>query len=244
MSRGPWKKTRERNERLHKVLSTLRDSPTPASQEAWAHSIIDIVRAVFRTQFPIMQDTPDGEDLQQAAVVEFLRITPRLTDLTTRLDPDDLFRVSYSVARFSMLREYQRLQKHTQTKRRKKVKKARRPMRVDQIPAEYEPEHPRVESCAQDLEDESREAFSKYVLPHAILRQVDGQNRYANTDREGLVRFVAVQRLRGRYVSANFVRAMWQCRDASSLVAYGSFLARSAILAVSISADYRRQAAP
>lgn len=233
-------KTRERNIRLYGILQAIRAHPESDDlREQWAYAAIDLTRAVFIVQFASLRHSPDREDLEQSAVLEFHKAALKLASLTESFSPDNLFRILYSVAKFSMLKELARLKRHLpqdlatdmDTLRSFSSMKA---VRVENLPDEDDKNHPVQVGPDVLLEDASRDKYLQTHLPQQFLSQVDQQNLYAATPWGAAVRFCTLQRLRGRYVSKSFVQAYWTPPNSALVVSYSEYLARAVVLAAAL----------
>lgn len=232
---------KERNARLWGILRAIRQAPESESlREDWAYATVDLTRAVFSTQFASLRDSADREDLEQSALLEFHRSAIKLSVFTDYVSPETLFRILYSVAKFSMLRELTRLKRHLPQDLVHEVETARL-VRVDQLPDEDDATHPVVPGPDVSLEELDRERFVATHLPAQILDSIDRHNLYARTQWGAPVRFVALQRLRGKFVSAGFVHSFWRPPDPELVVSYADYLARMVVLALA-SASSRQPA--
>ena len=180
----------------------------------------DLSHAVLGVQFASMRELPDAEDLVQSALLEFHRIGPKLAEMTDRFAPDALFRILYSVAKFSMLRELAKIRRTN----RNGDTVAHVP-----LPVEGDPSHPIHRDVEVTAENDSTKRYVAGRLPEELVRLVDASNIYSDTPWGPSVRFCALQRLRGRFVSAAFIRTMWSPPDPALVVSYGDFVVRAAL---------------
>lgn len=217
----------ERNRRLYEALLRIREDPEdPSLWEAWSVEASDLVGMVFSERFFALAASNDAEDLRQEALCEMHRIRFKLARKTAELGPEAMFRVIYSVARFSMLREYNRL---------------RRQMRygntVDPV-IHVSMDDPSMDvdlsvpGHADEVETAAVERFARERIPEEIERAVDRCNAMSSPEESRPVRFVVFQRLRGRFVSPALVREVWGVVDPFRIVRYADTLARRAVLAV------------
>lgn len=218
---GSSRSPRERNAQLYDALVQLRATPgNPDVQERWMLAAQDLANAVLGTQFASMRETPDSEDLLQAALLKFHQIGPKLAAMTERFAPDALFRILYSVAKFSMFQELGKL---------RRTYRNGDPITHVQVPSEKDPAHPIHHEVEQVAERESTQRFVNDRLPEELVRFVDAANIYSDTPWGPPVRFCALQRLRGRFVSSSFVKTMWAPPDPDLVVSYGDFVVRAAL---------------
>lgn len=225
-------RSKGRNAELYLALQAVGKNPEDQDvRERWVLAAQDLTHAVLNIQFASLKNSPDREDLAQAALVEFHRIAPKLSALTERFTEDGLFRVLYSVAKFSMLREWAKLKKHHPVP----SENGSGIYRVDDIPEEGDPEHPVYDGHHDEAEARSWERYIHTVFPLAVVAAVDSVNVYALTPWGEAIRFCALQRIKGRYVSAEFIRSMWKhVPDPLLAVAYADFVARAALLKIGV----------
>ena len=234
---------KDRNARLWTILQAIRKRPDVADlKEDWAYATIDLTKAVFQTQFASLRDSADREDLEQAALLEFHRGANKLSVFTDYVSPETLFRILYSVAKFSMLRELTRLKRHLPSDLVHEVETARL-IRVEGLPEEDDSNHPVIPGPDILLEEMDRERFLIFHLPLQIVQAVDRHNLYFNTPWGPPIRFVTLQRLKGRFVSPAFVRTYWKPTppDPELVVTYSDYLARTVVLSMATAHQRHRQ---
>lgn len=240
-------RTLPRNLQLYKSLLALRKTPrSPRRRDEWINAAIDLTKTVLVIQFASLRNSQDRDDLEQAALLEFHRCGPKLAALTDTMDADRLFRVLYSVAKYSMFKELAKLKKGhvfytlVTTTVREDVEgeetleddvvqiavSACGEERVEEIPAD------RMTVPETVVHEMEQAAMVEDLLPQAIIRAVDDANMYARTQWGEAVRFCAFQRLRGRFPSVSMIRERWQPPDCLQVIAYGDHLARNAVLQV------------
>jgi hypothetical protein len=220
-----------RNAELFKALLEVAKAPNDdAVRERWILAAQDLTRAVFKIQFMSMKNSPDKEDLEQAALLEFHRVAVKLSALTETYTPDSIFRVLYSVAKFSMLRELARLRRHSPGD----SEDTDSPKRVEELPQESDPAYPQHPGHYAEIEGHSRARFMANSFPAQVVNEVNRLNLYTKTQWGPSIRFCAFQRLRGKYVSPEFVKTMWKPPDPDLVVTYSDFLARAVIFNVSL----------
>lgn len=234
---------RERNARLWQVLRAIREAPdSDALKEDWAYATIDLTRAVFTTQFASLRDSAEREDLEQSALLEFHRGVVKLSIFTDYVSPETLFRILYSVAKFSMLRELTRLKRHLPQDLVHEVETARM-VRIENLPDEDDANHPTIPGPDVAMDEQDRERFVAVQLPRQIEAAIDRHNLYAKTQWCDPIRFVTMQRLKGKFVSVSFVRAYWKTPDPELVVSYSDYLARTVVLALATTHARTRQVA-
>jgi len=232
-----------RNLTLFYALQDLRKAPRSVKRsEVWIHAAIDLTKAVFVVQFASMRNSPDREDLEQAALLEFHRSAKKLAILTDTLSPDILFRVLYSVAKYSMFRELARLKKGSLLS----YGTAQSEDDEGDFPEEEHLMRVALSLSEEDVSDDDavephevnnsdpmmQEMFLEESFPTAVVKAVDSLNIYALTPWGEAVRFSAFQRLRGRFPSPTLIRSQWKPPDPFFIIQYGEHLARNAILQV------------
>jgi hypothetical protein len=237
-----------RNLALFNALRELRKTPrSPRRREEWITAAIDLTKAVFVIQFASMRSSPDREDLEQSALLEFHRVADKLAVLTDTLPPDVLFRVLYSVAKYAMFRELARLKKGSMASFTENMSRDERndeekefvedeeAMRValsldDPLPEPPVEAHELPETRHEDHLEKT--VFMETILPDALLSALDDANIYALTPWGSVVRFCAIQRLRGRFPSPSLIKAYWHVPDPFLAITYGDHVARHAVLRV------------
>lgn len=223
------------------MLSEIHANPNnPDLRDKWIEVAQDLTRAVFTLQFGSLRGTADQEDLEQSALLEFHRVVLRLAAMTPRCEPDLLFRILYSVAKFSMFRELAKLRKGSVP-----------PDYAHPLTAEPDVEnlegHDGHEGEARETHvttawDADAEIARKKIdvvnlvnvsLPNQLAASIDRLNLYREDTVAGsAVRFVALQALFGRYVSASFVRSCWRVKNPQALVTYARHVARASVVEV------------
>ena len=93
------------------------------------------------------------------------------------------------------------------------------------------------------VEEMDRERFLIFHLPLQIVQAVDRHNLYFNTPWGPPIRFVTLQRLKGRFVSPAFVRTYWKPTppDPELVVTYSDYLARTVVLSMATAHQRHRQ---
>jgi hypothetical protein len=227
---------KRRNQTLFDRLVDLKKDPfNPTVQNSWIEAAADLVTAVLKIQFSSQVDGPDSEDLQQAALLEFHRVGLKLAALTEKTGPDNLFRILYSVAKFSMLRELTRLHRGF-------YKPSENRVDLDSvIELDCDSGHPYVESTDAPLDEESRDKYVQEYLPMELVLAVGSCNGWAKTRVGPAVTFVALQLLRGRKPSMSFVRSWWKIPDAALVERYAGCVARAAIVKITTMEAVRKQ---
>lgn len=229
-------KAARRNRLLFGALTELRKRPSEESREKWILAARDLTQAVFTIQFASMRSSPDRDDLEQAALLEFHRIGHKLAKFTLTMDPARLFRVLYSVARFSMLRELARLKKHSDGKVAETAEMLRETEAEDPLAFNQsdEEEVVDVESLGDsasvfDFKPFEKTLFLDEHFPGVVLDLINEVNIHRNTELDGAVVFCAIQLLRGRVPSQSLVKSVWKC-DAKYVISYAEHVVRYAIL--------------
>ena len=230
-------KNARRNRLLFEALIALRKHPNnEAIKEQWILAARDLTQAVFVLQFASMRLSPDRDDLEQAALLEFHRIGHKLAKFTKTMDSTRLFRVLYSVARFSMLKELARLRKHSdgkvaETEEILRAAEAEDPLAFNQSDEEDIVDVETLGDSASvfDFKPFEKTLFLDEHFPGVVLDMIKESNIYQNTELSAAVNFCAIQFLRGRTPSPSLVKAVWKC-DAKQVIAYAEHVVRLAIL--------------
>lgn len=172
--------------------------------------------------------------MEQAACLVFHKVADKLALLTDTLSPDVLFRVLYSVAKYSMFRELARLKKGSllsygspqEEEDFSEEMKIALALEEDNVGEDVD--SPKT----VDVDRIEHETLIGESLPEAILFAIDEVNIYIRTPWGEAVKFCAVQRLCGRFPSPSFVRNYWKPPDPDLVIMYGEHVARNAILRV------------
>jgi len=231
-----------RNQKLWNALRRIRQTPrSQAAREEWIYAAIDLTKAVFVVQFASMRNSQDREDLEQAALLVFHKVANKLSLLTDKMSPDILFRVLFTVAKYSMFRELAQLKKHMVFSEAKTTEDENSEDYCTKIALSLSEEDVSEDESVEphevfDDDPLERAAYFAETLPAALLVVISRQNLYEDTPWGPVVKFCALQRLRGRYPSMSFVRAYWRPPDPLLAAAYGEHLARSAVLNIGTAA--------
>lgn len=226
-----------RNAALYGILLKVKDDPhSDVLREEWINASIDLVRAVAITNFASMHNSPDRGDLEQAALLEFHKSILKFVKMTDdpTMDSTRMFRILYSVARYSMIREFTRIGKHG-------------------FPVFMTEENNNDNSASDDYEvytlidsldagadinpfslaPVERDIFINQCLPIELLSEIDNLNMYKDTQWNSAISFCVLQLLQGRILSGTLVKRWWGKVPTLLIEDYARYLIRGAILKLS-----------
>lgn len=217
-----------RNIAIFTILSRIAKSPgNDLLLEEWAYISYDMVRVVSITQFASVQKSPDFQDIEQAAVFEFLRSVNKFAKLTLQEDmsPTRIFRILYSVARYSMIRELTKIRKHA----------AFVDIELDKIHEDEVSTHNVHSFC-----DFERKLFISDYFPKELIAVIDDSNIYKNTKWNKPIIFCVAQLLRGRRPSFSLLGGWFGIDGQEEVVTYSQHLIKMAVLRLSTQPSIRQ----